>query len=93
MTDCRRKSPLALSHRRYLSESQPKEPVIVSNAVHTGLYGRKDKIPFAKPEQFFKANLKSTKCLSETFQTGIFKSERATCVCKRFIFCFFRPVF
>ncbi|PKB14971.1 alpha/beta hydrolase [Flavobacterium sp. 5] len=52
------------AHSRYFSEdafamaSEPKELVIVPNAVHVDLYDQIDKIPFGKLETFFKENLK-----------------------------------
>jgi len=52
------------AHSRYFSETayenavEPKQLVIVPNAVHTDLYDKIDKIPFAKLEEFFKTNLK-----------------------------------
>jgi uncharacterized protein len=52
------------AHSRYFSEdafamaSEPKELIIVPNAVHVDLYDQIDKIPFSKLEAFFKTNLK-----------------------------------
>lgn len=52
------------AHSRYFSETayeaaaEPKELVVVPNAVHTDLYDQVDKIPFDKLETFFKENLK-----------------------------------
>lgn len=52
------------AHSRYFSEtayqnaSEPKELVIVPNAVHTDLYDKIDMIPFDKLESFFKTNFK-----------------------------------
>lgn len=52
------------AHSRYFSEdiykmaSEPKELMIVPNAVHTDLYDRLDIIPFNKIEMFFNDNLK-----------------------------------
>lgn len=52
------------AHSRYFSEdafkaaAEPKELVIVPNAVHTDLYDKVDIIPFDKLETFFKENLK-----------------------------------
>ena len=52
------------AHSRYFSEdafamaSEPKELVIVPNAVHTDLYDIIDIIPFDKLETFFKENFK-----------------------------------
>ncbi len=52
------------AHSRYFSEdiyksaSEPKELMIIPNAVHVDLYDKLDKIPFAKIEDFFKMNLK-----------------------------------
>ena len=52
------------AHSRYFSEdafkmaSEPKELVIVPNAVHVDLYDKVDVIPFDKLETFFKENLK-----------------------------------
>lgn len=50
------------AHSRYFSEdiyksaSEPKELMIIPNAVHVDLYDKVDKIPFAKIEDFFKTN-------------------------------------
>ena len=52
------------AHSRYMSEdifkaaAEPKELMIIPNAVHVDLYDKKDKIPFDKLESFFKTNLK-----------------------------------
>lgn len=52
------------AHSRYFSEdafkmaSEPKELVIVPNAVHVDLYDKVNVIPFDKLETFFKENLK-----------------------------------
>lgn len=52
------------AHSRYFSEdafamaSEPKELVIVPNAVHVDLYDQIDKIPFDKLETFFREGLK-----------------------------------
>ena len=52
------------AHSRYFSEdafkaaAEPKELVIVPNAVHVDLYDKVDAIPFDKLEAFFKENLK-----------------------------------
>lgn len=52
------------AHSRYFSEdtikaaSEPKELIIIPNAVHTDLYDKVDVIPFDKLETFFKENLK-----------------------------------
>ena len=52
------------AHSRYFSEdafamaSEPKELVIIPNAVHVDLYDQIDKIPFDKLESFFKNYLK-----------------------------------
>lgn len=52
------------AHSRYFSETafqnakEPKELVIVPNAVHIDLYDRVDMIPFDKLATFFKQNLK-----------------------------------
>ena len=52
------------AHSRYFSEdifkeaSQPKELMIIPNAVHVDLYDKVDVIPFGKIETFFKDNLK-----------------------------------
>lgn len=52
------------AHSRYFSEdiyksaSEPKELMIIPNAVHVDLYDKVDKIPFAEIENFFKTNLK-----------------------------------
>jgi fermentation-respiration switch protein FrsA (DUF1100 family) len=51
------------AHSRYFSEdafknaAEPKELVIIPNAVHVDLYDRKNIIPFDKLESFFKENL------------------------------------
>lgn len=52
------------AHSRYFSEdaykaaAEPKELVIIPNAVHVDLYDKVDVIPFSKLEEFFKTNLK-----------------------------------
>lgn len=52
------------AHSKYFSEdiyksaSEPKELMIIPNAVHVDLYDKLDVIPFAKIEDFFKMNLK-----------------------------------
>ncbi|MDE1208359.1 alpha/beta hydrolase [Tenacibaculum larymnensis] len=52
------------AHSKYFSEdaikaaAEPKELMIIPNAVHTDLYDKIDVIPFAKLEVFFKENLK-----------------------------------
>lgn len=52
------------AHSKYFSEdayknaSEPKELMIIPNAVHTDLYDKLDKIPFNKLEAFFKEHLK-----------------------------------
>ncbi|MGN6437220.1 MAG: alpha/beta hydrolase [Agriterribacter sp.] len=52
------------AHSRYFSEDafkaadEPKELMIIPNAVHVDLYDQMDKIPFEKLETFFKAHLK-----------------------------------
>ncbi|WP_267403109.1 MULTISPECIES: alpha/beta hydrolase [unclassified Chryseobacterium] len=52
------------AHSRYFSEdiykmaAEPKELMIIPNAVHVDLYDKVDIIPFNKLEQFFKDNLK-----------------------------------
>ncbi len=52
------------AHSRYFSEdiykmaAEPKELMIILNAVHVDLYDKVDIIPFNKLEQFFKDNLK-----------------------------------
>ncbi|MEN9907485.1 MAG: hypothetical protein RLZZ540_626 [Bacteroidota bacterium] len=52
------------AHSRYFSEdiykvaSEPKELIIIPNAVHVDLYDKVDVIPFDKLDSFFKANLK-----------------------------------
>ncbi|WP_370567551.1 alpha/beta hydrolase [Dysgonomonas sp. Marseille-P4677] len=52
------------AHSRYFSEdaynaaSEPKELMIISNAVHVDLYDRLDVIPFDKLKSFFNENLK-----------------------------------
>ncbi|MGN6292292.1 MAG: alpha/beta hydrolase, partial [Chitinophagaceae bacterium] len=52
------------AHSRYFSEddfkaaSEPKELMIIPDAVHVDLYDRMDKIPFEKLDRFFKESLK-----------------------------------
>lgn len=52
------------AHSRYFSEdafkmaAEPKELIIIPNAVHVDLYDKLDVIPFDKLETFFKTNLK-----------------------------------
>ncbi|KAF2328072.1 alpha/beta hydrolase [Flavobacterium ginsenosidimutans] len=52
------------AHSRYFSEdiykaaAEPKELLIIPDAVHVDLYDRKEKIPFDKLDAFFKNNLK-----------------------------------
>lgn len=52
------------AHSRYFSEDiyriavEPKELIIIPNAVHVDLYDKLDIIPFSKLETFFKAKLK-----------------------------------
>lgn len=52
------------AHSRYFSEDiykvalEPKELMIIPNAVHVDLYDKIDMIPFDKLESFFKTNLK-----------------------------------
>ena len=52
------------AHSRYFSEdifkvaNEPKELMIIPNAVHADLYDKVDVIPFDKLESFFKTNLK-----------------------------------
>ncbi|MCV2485056.1 alpha/beta hydrolase [Flavobacterium sp. SH_e] len=52
------------AHSRYFSEdiykaaAEPKELLIIADAVHVDLYDRLDKIPFDKLDAFFKNNLK-----------------------------------
>lgn len=52
------------AHSRYMSEdiyklaSEPKELMIIPNAVHLDLYDKIDVIPFKKLEDFFRVNLK-----------------------------------
>ncbi|MET6999473.1 alpha/beta hydrolase [Chitinophaga defluvii] len=54
------------AHSRYFSEdaykaaAEPKELVIIPNAVHVDLYDKVDVIPFTKLETFFKEHLKAT---------------------------------
>lgn len=54
----------ANAHSRYFSEdayktaSEPKELMIIQNAVHVDLYDKVNVIPFDKLETFFKTNLK-----------------------------------
>ncbi|MNY45415.1 hypothetical protein D3C86_1805140 [compost metagenome] len=51
------------AHSRYFSEdiykaaAQPKELMIIPDAVHVDLYDKLDKIPFNKLETFFKEHL------------------------------------
>jgi uncharacterized protein len=51
------------AHSRYFSEdafeaaAEPKELMIIPNAVHVDLYDRIDKIPFKKLEKFFRQHL------------------------------------
>jgi fermentation-respiration switch protein FrsA (DUF1100 family) len=51
------------AHSRYFSEdafkaaAEPKELMIIPNAVHVDLYDRMDKIPFEKLEKFFRQHL------------------------------------
>ncbi|WP_288243578.1 alpha/beta hydrolase [uncultured Chryseobacterium sp.] len=51
------------AHSRYFSEdafkaaAEPKELIIVPDAVHTDLYDKLDKIPFGKLDNFFKTHL------------------------------------
>lgn len=51
------------AHSRYMSEdiyklaAEPKELIIIPNAVHVDLYDKTDIIPFNKLENFFKTNL------------------------------------
>lgn len=53
------------AHSRYFSEdaykaaNEPKELMIIPNAVHTDLYDNLEKIPFNKLESFFKKHLKA----------------------------------
>jgi fermentation-respiration switch protein FrsA (DUF1100 family) len=53
------------AHSRYFSEdaykaaAEPKELMIIPNAVHVDLYDKLDAIPFDKLEKFFKDNLKA----------------------------------
>ncbi|AZB29832.1 alpha/beta hydrolase [Chryseobacterium balustinum] len=52
------------AHSRYFSEdiyksaSEPKELMIIPNAVHVDLYDKVDVIPFEKLDNYFKSNLK-----------------------------------
>ena len=52
------------AHSKYMSEdiykmaSEPKELMIIPNAVHVDLYDRVDVIPFEKLDHFFRTNLK-----------------------------------
>ena len=52
------------AHSRYMSEyiykkaAEPKELMIIPNAVHVDLYDKINIIPFDKLESFFKENLK-----------------------------------
>ena len=52
------------AHSRYFSEdaykaaAEPKELMIIPNAVHVDLYDKVDVIPFAKLDGFFKTHLK-----------------------------------
>lgn len=49
---------LYFSKTAFEEAAEPKELVIVPNAVHTDLYDQMDKIPFEKLDDFFKTNLK-----------------------------------
>lgn len=55
------------AHSRYFSEdaykaaAEPKEPMIIPNAVHVDLYDKVDVIPFDKLTTFFTENLKAGK--------------------------------
>ena len=61
------------AHSRYFSEdaykaaAEPKELMIIPNAVHVDLYDKVDVIPFDKLEQFFKTHLNAK---SEARKTG-----------------------
>jgi len=52
------------AHSRYFSEdaykaaAEPKELMIIPDAVHVDLYDRTNKIPFGKLQSFFNTNLK-----------------------------------
>lgn len=62
------------AHSRYFSEdaykaaAEPKELMIIPNAVHVDLYDKLDVIPFDKLERFFTDNLKSESVGKETSQ-------------------------
>lgn len=51
------------AHSKYMSEdiykaaSEPKELMIIPNAVHVDLYDKVDVIPFEKLDHFFRTNL------------------------------------
>ena len=52
------------AHSKYMSEdiykmaAEPKELMIIPNAVHVDLYDKVDVIPFEKLDNFFRTNLK-----------------------------------
>ncbi|MDR0542591.1 MAG: alpha/beta hydrolase, partial [Dysgonamonadaceae bacterium] len=46
------------SEEAYKLAAEPKELLIIPNAIHTDLYDKTDVIPFDKLERFFKQNLK-----------------------------------
>lgn len=48
----------SFSEKAYEKVAEPKELYIVPNVEHIDLYDQVDKIPFHKPESFFKDNLK-----------------------------------
>lgn len=47
-----------MSEDIYKLASEPKELMIIPNAVHVDLYDKIDVIPFKKLEDFFRVNLK-----------------------------------
>ena len=65
------------AHSRYFSEDaykaavEPKELMIIPNAVHVDLYDKTDVIPFDKLETFFKENLKVDKLAQVTNEKNI----------------------
>ncbi|HEY9047880.1 MAG TPA: alpha/beta hydrolase [Ohtaekwangia sp.] len=66
----------ANAHSRYFTDdiykmaSEPKELVIIPNAVHVDLYDKLDVIPFDKLETFFKDNLKGESTASEKVKSS-----------------------
>ena len=66
------------AHSRYFSEdaykaaAEPKELIIIPNAVHVDLYDKVNIIPFNKLEEFFKTNLKE----ESTKKNAVFEESR-----------------